>query len=57
MKYLDAVTDAGEFSELAQLMYEQAALAEGTQLSNPPEYVARLNRVLVRLAGSRGAPA
>jgi HSP90 family molecular chaperone len=38
-------------------MYEQAALAEGTQLSNPPEYVARLNRVLVRLAGSRGAPA
>jgi molecular chaperone HtpG len=57
VKYLDAVTDAGEFSELAQLMYEQAALAEGTQLSNPPEYVARLNRVLVRLAGSRGAPA
>jgi molecular chaperone HtpG len=57
VKYLDAVTDAGEFSELAQLMYEQAALAEGTQLSNPPEYVARLNRVLVRLAGNRGAPA
>jgi molecular chaperone HtpG len=57
VKYLDGVSDAGEFGELAQLMYEQAALAEGTQLSNPPEYVARLNRVLVRLAGSRGAPA
>jgi molecular chaperone HtpG len=37
-------------SELAQLLYEQAALAEGGQLVNPAEYVRRLNRLLVRLA-------
>ena len=33
------------------MLYEQAALAEGSQLANPAEYVQRLNRLLVRLAG------
>jgi molecular chaperone HtpG len=51
VKYLDGVTDAEQFKEFAQVLYEQAALAEGTQLSNPAEYVQRLNRLLVRLAG------
>jgi molecular chaperone HtpG len=51
VKYLEGVTDAEQFNELAQVLYEQAALAEGTQLSNPAEYVQRLNRLLVRLAG------
>jgi molecular chaperone HtpG len=51
VKYLDSVTDAGQFSELAQLLYDQASLAEGGQLANPAEYVQRLNRLLVRLAG------
>ncbi len=32
-------------------LYDQAALAEGGQLSNPTAYVQRLNRVLIRLAG------
>jgi molecular chaperone HtpG len=50
VKYLDGVADAGQFSELAQLLFDQAALAEGVSLSNPPEYVQRLNRLLVRLA-------
>ena len=54
VKYLDALPDAGEFGELAQLLYEQAALAEGSQLANPPEYVQRLNRLLVRLASPAG---
>src|SRR6185312_3004099 len=49
VKYLDTVGDAGEFAELAQLLYDQAALAEGGQLANPAAYVQRLNRVLVRL--------
>ena len=57
VKYLEGVAEAAEFAELAQLLYEQAALAEGTQLTNPPEYVARLNRLLVRLAAARGAAA
>jgi molecular chaperone HtpG len=57
VKYLEGITDAGQFAELAQLLYEQAALAEGTPLGNPPEYVQRLNRLLVRLAAAPGAPA
>jgi molecular chaperone HtpG len=50
VKYLEAQTDAAQFGELAQLLYEQAALAEGAPLANPPDYVQRLNRLLVRLA-------
>jgi molecular chaperone HtpG len=56
VKYLDGVADPGQFAELAQLLFEQAALSEGVSLSNPPEYVQRLNRLLVRLAAP-GAPA
>jgi molecular chaperone HtpG len=49
IRYLDGVTDATRFAELAQLLYDQAALAEGALLANAPEYVQRLNRLLVRL--------
>jgi molecular chaperone HtpG len=55
VKYLEGRSDAAEFGELSQLLYDQAALAEGTQLPNPPEYVARLNRLLVRLAAHGAA--
>ena len=56
VKYLDGRQRCRRSSrELAQLLYEQAALAEGTQLPNPPEYVQRLNRLLVRLAGTPAA--
>jgi molecular chaperone HtpG len=55
VKYLDGVRDAAEFGELAQLLYDQAALAEGGQLGNPAEYVQRLNRLLIRLAGMPSA--
>jgi molecular chaperone HtpG len=51
VKYLDGVSDAEQFKELAQLLYDQASLAEGGQLANPADYVQRLNRLLVRLAG------
>jgi HSP90 family molecular chaperone len=37
---------------LAQLLFDQASIAEGGQVSNPADYVLRLNRVLVRLAGA-----
>jgi len=50
VSYLDGVTDSEQFAQLAQLLYEQAVLAEGGQLANAPEYVQRLNRLLVRLA-------
>jgi molecular chaperone HtpG len=55
IRYLDGVTDAAQFAELAQLLYEQALLSEGGQLANAPEYVQRLNRLLVRLAAPTDA--
>jgi molecular chaperone HtpG len=51
VKYLEGVADSEQFNEFAQVLYEQAALAEGSQLANPAEYVQRLNRLLVRLSG------
>jgi molecular chaperone HtpG len=51
VKYLDTEKDAAQFAQLAELLYDQAALAEGGQLANPAEYVQRLNRLLIRLAG------
>ncbi|HWZ63077.1 MAG TPA: molecular chaperone HtpG [Steroidobacteraceae bacterium] len=55
VRYLDGLADAAQFGELAQLLYEQAQLAEGAALTNPPEFVLRLNRLLVRLAAVPGA--
>jgi molecular chaperone HtpG len=55
VRYLDGVADPAQFAELAQLLYEQATLAEGASLANAPEYVQRLNRLLVRLAAPPGA--
>ncbi|HXS26502.1 MAG TPA: molecular chaperone HtpG [Steroidobacteraceae bacterium] len=52
VKYLEGLQDEGEFGELALLLYDQAALAEGGELVNPAEYVQRLNRLLVKLAGA-----
>ena len=57
VKYLDAVSNPAQFTELAQLLFDQAALAEGTPLANAPEYVQRLNRLLVRLAAPAAPPA
>jgi molecular chaperone HtpG len=51
VKYLDGIADAEQFGELAKLLHDQAELAEGAQLANPADYVLRLNRLLVRLAG------
>jgi molecular chaperone HtpG len=55
VKYLDGMQDEEEFRELSMLLFDQAALAEGGQLGNPSEYVGRLNRLLVRLAGVQSA--
>src|ERR1700689_423274 len=55
VRYLEGVGDAGQFGELTQLLYDQAALAEGAPLANAPEHVQRLNRPLVRLTARPGA--
>jgi len=57
VRYLDGEKDATQFAQLAELLYDQAALAEGGQLANPAEYVQRLNRLLIRLAGVHEAAA
>jgi molecular chaperone HtpG len=55
VKYLESIKEQGEFGELAQLLYEQAALAEGGELASPAGYVQRLNRLLVKLTGQGAA--
>ncbi|MGA7824530.1 MAG: molecular chaperone HtpG [Steroidobacteraceae bacterium] len=57
IRYLEGLKDDGEFAELALLVFEQAALAEGNPLANPPDFVQRLNRLLVRLATPAGGAA
>lgn len=37
------------FNDLAMVLYDQAALAEGSQLDDPAEYVTRLNKLLLEL--------
>ena len=54
VRHLEGATDQDSFNELAQLLYDQAALSEGGQLVNPADYVRRLNRLLVRLAVPAG---
>ncbi len=54
VRYLDTLADRDEFGELALLLCEQAQLAEGATLANPPDFVLRLNRLLVRLAAPKG---
>jgi molecular chaperone HtpG len=46
---LDQEQDETRFAELAELIHAQALLAEGSQLKNPADYVARLNRLLLDL--------
>lgn len=38
------------FNDLASILFEQARLADGGQLSNPSDYVKRLNKLLLELS-------
>ena len=49
VKYLDGLSDAERFKELALLLFDQSALADGAQLEDPADYVRRLNRLLLSL--------
>ena len=44
---LGGESDEGRFDDLAQLLFDQAHLAEGGQLQDPGAFVQRLNRVLL----------
>ena len=43
--------DSERFNNLALVIFDQAKLAEGTQLEEPANYVARLNELLLELVG------
>ena len=51
VKKLNDEVDVDRFNDLVMVLFDQAKLAEGTQLSEPATYVARLNRLLLDLAG------
>ncbi len=42
--------DDAEFSDLSHLLFEQAVLAEGSQLDDPASFVKRLNRLVFKSA-------
>ena len=48
---LDSEPDEARFSELSHLLCDQAALAAGDALQDPASFVARLNKLLLELAG------
>ncbi len=46
---MDVQTDEERFEDMVELVYEQAQLAEGSQLEDPAGYVDRINKLLVNL--------
>ncbi|MFN4292109.1 MAG: molecular chaperone HtpG [Permianibacter sp.] len=49
MQRLDREADEARFTDLLELMFDQARLAESGQLEDPGTYSARLNRLLLNL--------
>jgi len=49
VKYLEKRENPDEFGELALVLFEQAALAEGSVLPDPAAFVHRLNKLWMRL--------
>ncbi len=47
LRRLDEQQDEARFADLAQLIFDQASLAEGGQLDDPGAFVQRLNRILL----------
>ncbi len=50
LKRLDEEADEDRFADLAQILLDQAVLAEGSMLEDPASYVARLNKLLVEMS-------
>ena len=51
LEKLDAESDEDRFADLTSVIFDQASLAEGGTLEDPAAYVARLNKLLLELAG------
>ncbi|MBV1905764.1 MAG: molecular chaperone HtpG [Pseudomonadales bacterium] len=48
---LDSEQDEDRFSELTRILFDQASLSDGGQLSDPAAYVSRMNMLLLDLLG------
>ncbi len=55
LERLSAETDEERFGALSNVLLDHALLAEGGQIENPAEYVARMNRLLLELDSATGA--
>jgi molecular chaperone HtpG len=53
---LDKELDSARFADWAQLLFDQALLAEGGQLDDPAAFVKRLNALMLSLAGEAKEP-
>jgi molecular chaperone HtpG len=51
VKRLNDETDEHRFADWSQILFDQATLAEGGQLSDPATFVKRLNELMLTLAG------
>ncbi|WP_376696461.1 molecular chaperone HtpG [Wenzhouxiangella sp. EGI_FJ10305] len=54
LETMAAADDESRFSELSQLLFDQALLAEGGELADPAAYVKRVNSLLVDALGKNG---
>lgn len=52
LKRLDQEADEDRFADLAQILLDQAVLAEGSALEDPATYVSRLNKLLVEMSAT-----
>ena len=50
LRMLDAEADEDKFKDLAEVLFNQAQLAEGGQLDDPANYVRKLNALLLQLS-------
>jgi molecular chaperone HtpG len=48
LKQVEAIDSDEEFKDWAELLYEQAVLAEGGQLEDPAGFVQRMNRLMLK---------
>ena len=51
LQRLEAEGDEGRFGDLSRVLFDQALLAEGGQLDDPATFVARVNRLMLEMAG------
>jgi len=52
VKRLDQEADEDRFADFAQILLDQAFLAEGSALEDPATYVSRLNKLLVEMSAN-----